>query len=698
MKSISKRDLFKEPFSSKLLLSLNRNTYSLKKRFNIINMNVFFNNEDQCYTDGWNITLGLNFPLFHEKKLTASEVISLMHGAVFHEMGHILYTPVSVLQTAKEAAYSGNFWPNNPDNWVSSIGDYISKDRKTAARSFSFYHNLCNIIEDGRIEYLLFTNLGRYNGFKIGLKLLRNIHEQKLDDIGDLLKKIDNVKDEEELIRYKYSLAFDVIFQLAVFGQMRGVGKEEYSHQLMKRVLRNSTYISDALDSITAEDLFDNINHIFCDLFEDILKPYFVLCDNDDDEQISGDGNSNYETSSSASSPLHDILQQSGMCPAPSPGKDTKAIETATAEAKADAAKNGGSAVNSIIDTDANTPVNATDDVEIERINTSSIWSGLTNDTVYTKQDKAEAKSIDIERINGLTTETEKKQNEIKSLNAKLAPPEGMNFGSAHDGIIWHINRIPDANESCRALYQNHRDIIVLGDAAAKKIKRFVIDDASMVPTASYSGKKFKPAKVYKPVPKYFEKIHREPGSPTCAIYIVGDQSGSMGGVRIEAVKATFLLLCEIAQRIKQFRFGAFGHHASGFSVYIDNYILPDENIAEAKYKIMHLYTSGCNRDGAALRYVADLLKDEQVDRKLLIMISDGQPNAGGYGGTAAEEDIQDAVAEYERFGIHTIAAAIGSDKEKIKTIYGAERFMDVTNLSELPDILSNIVIRVLTS
>lgn len=711
-KKITKKDLFAGPFNGKLCVALNRDLSSLKRTFKIPKVSVLFNAGDSCHTDGWNITLGMGFSLFHDSSLTVPQIVSCMHGATFHEIGHILYSPMSVLTVANEAAYKGNFWPHNPDNWTQDIGDYISQNEKTAARSFTFYHNLSNIIEDGRIEYLLFTNLGRYNGYKVGLKLLRSIQETRLEDLSEMLKNIDNEKDSEALIRLKYEFVFEVMLQLAIFGTLKGVSKEVYSHRLMKRVLRNSSYVSDALDSIEAEETYDNINHIYCDLFEEFLKPYFELCEDDENEEFEvvpgtpGAGGSQGQSqngpsqSSAAGKSLVRILKRVGVLAPPQAGDTNvaKEIAVATEGAKnaASQSKLGSSAVNDTKDTDNQNGVNNSNDVEIGRFESTSVWGGASSDTTFTKEDKQTSKAVDLDAITNLKTEAEMQQEASQKLDDTLQSPKGGSFGSANDGVSWHINRFPDSTNVDKINYEAGNEILKIGRETAKKVKRFLVDNTQSVSVNSYSGKKFKPGRVYRPVPKYFEKSRNENESPNCSIYVVGDQSGSMGGDRIKAVKATFMVLCEMAQNIKQLRFGAFGHHASGYSVYIDNYILPDEDISKAKYKVMKVYTSGCNRDGAALRYVAELLKKEDTDKKLLIMISDGQPNAGGYGGTAAEEDIRNAITEYERFGIHIVAAAIGEDKERIKYIYGNERFMDITNLSQLPDTFCQVVSRVL--
>lgn len=99
------------------------------------------------------------------------------------------------------------------------------------------------------------------------------------------------------------------------------------------------------------------------------------------------------------------------------------------------------------------------------------------------------------------------------------------------------------------------------------------------------------------------------------------------------------------------------------------------------------------NRDGAALRFTAEQLSKRPEEVKLLIIVSDGQPAASGYSGTASEEDLRGIKQEYQKKGILLVAAAIGDDKVKIERIYG-DSFLDIIDLNQLPTKLTAAVKR----
>lgn len=103
------------------------------------------------------------------------------------------------------------------------------------------------------------------------------------------------------------------------------------------------------------------------------------------------------------------------------------------------------------------------------------------------------------------------------------------------------------------------------------------------------------------------------------------------------------------------------------------------------------------NRDGMALRVIAERLLQIPRKTRLLISVSDGQPNAlPDYYGEKAMDDMQGLLTEYGRKGVLFLSAAIGHDKEAICGIYGRERFIDISDLKQLPARLISVIGRYL--
>ena len=113
------------------------------------------------------------------------------------------------------------------------------------------------------------------------------------------------------------------------------------------------------------------------------------------------------------------------------------------------------------------------------------------------------------------------------------------------------------------------------------------------------------------------------------------------------------------------------------------------------KYRLMDISARGSNRDGAALRYVAEQLSKREEEVRILILVTEGQPADSGYSGTAAEEDLRGIKQEYKRKGLRFVAAAIGDDKQNIERIYG-DSILDITDLNQLPVKLTAVIKRFL--
>ena len=179
------------------------------------------------------------------------------------------------------------------------------------------------------------------------------------------------------------------------------------------------------------------------------------------------------------------------------------------------------------------------------------------------------------------------------------------------------------------------------------------------------------------------------------AVGLVIAESGSMGGAqRCTYARATAIILEDFCRNLG-IPVMIYGHSTNwrtyGASVELYSYVEFDAYDNNDKYRLMNISSRGGNRDGAALRYVAERLMERPEPQKLLMIISDGQPADEGYSGTAAEEDLSSIKQEYQRKGVLFVAAAIGSDKANIERIYG-DSFLDITDLTQLPVRLTNIV------
>ena len=109
------------------------------------------------------------------------------------------------------------------------------------------------------------------------------------------------------------------------------------------------------------------------------------------------------------------------------------------------------------------------------------------------------------------------------------------------------------------------------------------------------------------------------------------------------------------------------------------------------KYRICDYDTSGCNRDGMALRFCSKKLSERPEETKICFIISDGLPSAYG-SKELAYGDIKDTLMDYSKKGVKYIACGLGNDASNIKDIYQQglspkvrAEFLDCSDPSKLP-------------
>ena len=266
-------------------------------------------------------------------------------------------------------------------------------------------------------------------------------------------------------------------------------------------------------------------------------------------------------------------------------------------------------------------------------------------------------------------------------------------IGSSHSGKIC-AKRDLEVDASDIKLYERQMEDV---KAYSKRLQRRMSDalrDLQEGGVAHHKqfGNRIEAQYAYRPDQKFYANKKLPQDWPSMAISILVDFSTSMRGERLNSAMKATMLLYDFATGLGIPVFVA-GHNAVFGQV---NYqIMADfEKVSENdKYRLAHMYLSGCNRDGAAIEVSSSLLAKRSEDVKLLFIISDGQPNDGNYKGETAKKDIQDILTKYRRKGITTFATAIGSDKDKIKAIYG-DGYLDITDLTQFPKQLTNMVVK----
>ncbi len=265
-------------------------------------------------------------------------------------------------------------------------------------------------------------------------------------------------------------------------------------------------------------------------------------------------------------------------------------------------------------------------------------------------------------------------------------------LGNIHNGTKVKIIDVPQYSSSQHDYDRALQQYNILSNV--KKMSRKI---ESIIKAQSYdttfknkqTGKKIYTPSLYRPDKKFFINKQVEETISPLAVTLLIDLSGSMEGRRLHYAKLGAIQLVEFCNKINV-PISVYGHDSSGNTVNIYNFFNFNSSKSK-KYSLMNMKAGKGNRDGAAIRFCCEQL-DKREEKKMFVIISDGQPSAMNYGGFEAENDIHSIMKEYQKKGFIFVSASIGSDRENIRRIYGEKNVIDITDLSVLPKTLTKVI------
>ena len=262
--------------------------------------------------------------------------------------------------------------------------------------------------------------------------------------------------------------------------------------------------------------------------------------------------------------------------------------------------------------------------------------------------------------------------------------------GSAHEKIGMIVHRPESTLEQQQAYRKIASALMPVIQELTRKTKPLLEHEiaAEFAKNRVY-GSRFHADKVAAPDFRYFSKKNPPDENPSLAVALRVDQSASMNAFgRLEAAREAAIAVCEFCEAcgIPVLIYGDTADRSPREKMSMYAYLDWEEPVLNDKYAIMSMQGISNNRDGMALRVLAEKLSKTPQTTKLLISLSDGQPKAKpDYSGGLAAEDMKRTIKKYSRKGVIFLAAAIGQDKDAICEIYGQERFIDITDLKQLP-------------
>ncbi len=677
-------------------------------------------------------------------------------GLFSHELGHVLYTDFLCSQSYFNALMDERWYPAAPDLKTAkdklnerAVWDYVRADELNKKLFLKVAHDICNILEDGYIEHRFLNQFPGTLGY--GLETLRERQWELMPDVtqmkeqeeegGHIFHSILQVMLSYALfgeIKYGDEALTDERIQ-SVFGLITEIDQAvmvksaksrcdvvntilvrlwDYLEDYLEEMKKRRDEMTAAGESISAEELLEaglgSLTGISTSATGCVSRP---VADGEDSEEISGGQTAGNRAKTHADAEEAEESSGSGETGGADEGESESDEADGTGENESGDEKEESGMVSGEGESDEENPVplqkagntgkqQATEQEQgrISLTQTSSV-SNPVGGTVIRNEDYErecdERAAADIERIlDQMAERSACEQLENERLQELNEVAQNISYGNIHEGVGIQVNRISSVDEELVEQYdQVANPLLAISKQMQKSlVKQLKESRRGGKMTGLLMGRRLDTHALCRNDGKVFYKNSLPNEIPEMAVGLLLDESGSMSSCdRCTYARATAIILYDFCRGldIPVMVYGHSTEYDSHHGNIVDLYSYAEfESIdQEDQYRMMDINARGGNRDGAALRYVAEQLSKRPEEIKILMIVSDGQPADRGYDGTAAEEDLRGVRQEYQRKNIIFVAAAIGDDKQNIERIYG-DSFMDITDLNQLPAKLTGVVRR----
>ena len=269
-----------------------------------------------------------------------------------------------------------------------------------------------------------------------------------------------------------------------------------------------------------------------------------------------------------------------------------------------------------------------------------------------------------------------------------------IDFGDIHAGINKKIYRVAGNSSDAKRAYEIiKKQVLPISNRLEKVILRTIKEEnLTGERRGRYYGKLLDNSRLYRPDIRVFKDRKQPKKEIDTAFYLLVDISGSMCGNKISTARLVSVLFAETCEKLG-IPLEITGHATTpgGRGIGLYNFISYNSLNKNDKYSLAYMEDKYANRDGAAIIYGCERLLKRPEQKKVFCIISDGQPADYGYSGETAKSDMKHISNKYSKDGIVFCAAAIDSDKEFIKAIFG-KNFLNISHLESLPQTFGKIL------
>lgn len=619
-------------------------------------------------TDGNNVGVNILNPLM-EYVHTRTEKFLVLLGMLTHECGHLLFTDFTgwnkfFQKFEKEGKLDDVIGVVKEEPSFEAMMHRFSEEPGLIAYALPVLMNIENIFEDGYIENRLkrtFAGLPR-TGLRRTREILYNMHPS-LDEL---------MEDEEQTM---LNILITAFFLMIGDGDTSGYVKGEGEAMGYDRYREFDLYMSSCRSDAQAL-LFERDPRLRRSLVARIFAQIFPLIDELYEPKEEGsESGENSEGEPDEGDPSENEAPGKGGSGEGEPGESEGKPEKGS--------KNPleGLPITAAPMPNAKGKPTKADEMALEHIEDRMM-----------RREEGEAESPDLDDTESAAiAELDAEQTEEE---LKVMAEEAFDLDRTYN-----IERKAALTPQMRSAYAEEFAEVKAASKKAIRLMNSVLKEREREGrmTGQLYGKRVDCRTAYRGDGRIFTRRLVPDGTPNVAFCILIDESGSMGcGKRISSARKSAICL-ENVLREMDIPFAIVGHSADiSFEreVNIFPYVRFGELDPDDRYRLAGCTARVNNHDEAAMRYCGKLLEARPENKKVMIVISDGQPAASCYGGYPAVRHAHEYIEQLSKKGIETFGAAIDGCASEVAEIYGNNRLMDISDLDRLPVELMKVVKR----
>lgn len=661
-------------------------------------------NTDLAYTDNLHITINAGNPAITEFP-TREERYQMVLGLFAHELGHCLYTDFLTQQTYRNNLSACRWYPDKPKlarvqdvKNEEEFWEYAQEDPQNLALLGRVAHEISNVLEDAAMENRV---LERFPGtLGQALDFVRAWQWREMPTVTQL-------KEREAQGTPMFYCLLQLFLSYGKFGELK-YGAEPLSEEHIQTVFELLPLLDDDLRSTSGKNRWNTVNCILIRCWEHVREYLEALKRRYEEKKASSGAGSVFSQleeelstlvggstrGEGSTAPVSEVSEEPSL-PQPEKREMTRALASEKLSAE------GASPGENTGDATGKQEITSEETGRMSLVETDQVSEPMGGGIEVNRDYLPElSNTVEAEMGRLLDTMAEKtvcqelEQDRLRELNQEA---QSISYGDIHKGVAIRVNRMTEVPPEMVTQYNAIAGpLLAISKQLQKSLLRQLRDQQrGGKQTGLLMGRRLDAHALFRSDGKVFTKNALPIQPPEMAVGLLLDESGSMASCdRATYARASAIILYDFCQALR-IPVMVYGHSTGCKGVELYSYSEFDAIDREDKYRLVDISARGSNRDGAALRFVAERLSHRPEELKLLLLVSDGQPADTGYYGTAAEEDLRGIQQEYRRKGILFVAAAIGDDKENMERIYG-DSFLDITDLHQLPVKLTQAVKRFL--